>query len=284
MLLAMATASALAFARSAGAEDAKPKRLAILPSALGGETAHVPAADQLFEAAARGARLRPDLEIVPYNDLFVAGTDSLAGIVRDCGADVRCASNALLQSKVDLGLRVIVNLALDPPVLIANTIDPHAEKVAHESIVELDKNTALIEAIERAASGVLDAAHFARGGRIAIAVTPADAKLTLPPGARADGEGYVVSAGRHEVKAAKEGFLPQSESVVVLAGEERAVNLVLSPTESSGIAWPWWIAGAGAVVLGASAIALVVASPFSSHGNHDCLCITSAATPCTHCQ
>src|SRR5262249_36962234 len=90
-LLGVAVGLALAVV---SAEPAK--RLAIMPSALGGDSASAPSADQLFESASRGARLRPGLEIVAYNELFVSNTDSLAGIVRDCGTDMKCASRALL--------------------------------------------------------------------------------------------------------------------------------------------------------------------------------------------
>jgi hypothetical protein len=68
----------------------------------------------------------------------------------------------------------------------------------------------------------------------------------------------------------------------LIAGEERELKLILNavPQASGGSGWAWWLAGAGVAVLGASAIAFAVASPFSSRGGHDCLCITTAASPC----
>jgi hypothetical protein len=270
---------------AAGAQESTPRRLAILPSVLASErpgARPAPGTDQVFEGAARAARLRPGLEIIPYNDLFVAGPESLTSVIHECGADERCVSSVLRQSKVDLGLIVIVNLVLDPPVLIAELIDAHAERASNESSVDLDGKTALHDALEKSVNRVLDASGILRAARIKIAVTPDGAKLTLPPSARSDGDGFVVAAGPQHIRATREGYEPADAFIVAVPGEEQDVRLVLEPSkDAESSVWPW-LAG-GAVLVGATAVALAVGLSISGKSGHDCLCITPPSNPCIRC-
>src|SRR5207237_5886032 len=121
-------------------------------------------------------------------------------------ADLGCASRALEQAHVDLGLRVIVNLALDPPILIINVIDAKAQKSLGESVADIDVKKPLAEALEKGVDDALNSAGFRVGGRLRVAATPDGCRIKVGAGARPDPRSpseFLLPAGRYDVEVTR---------------------------------------------------------------------------------
>ena len=249
-----------------------PERLAILPAVVEGSFGRAGAVE-LFELVAKAADFRQGLEIVPYNALFLEGVEPVATTVRDCGSDLPCIARALAAAGIDLGLRVIANFALDPPLITMNLIVE--EKVIREVIDELDDRS-LASILEGATELLLW--KYARGGRLAIEVSPSDAAVTIDPPA----PDKVMAPGRYRVAATREGYAPDAVEVEIAAGAEQQVRLALAPLpeESSIVESPWLWTGVGAGVVAIVAAVLIATNPFSRSPTEGIVCVTTPSGAC----
>ncbi len=245
-------------------------RLALLPAIVAGPYGNT-TTTELFDAAFRAADFRQGLDLLSYNAVFVDGAEPIATTVRDCGSDVPCIAKALDAAHVDLGLRAIANFALDPPLLTLTLIGEGS--TLGEAVVEVDQ--ALDDAVMDATAKLLE--RYPRGGRIAVAVTPPDALVTIDPAASG-----VVAAGTYHVRAAKDGFTSREVEVQISEGEEKRVDLALDPivAESSIVESPWLWTGIGAGVVAIVAVVLIATNPFSHGPDEGTACITTPAGGC----
>jgi hypothetical protein len=250
---------------------AAPQRLAILPATVEGPYGSVTAV-QLFEEVAKSADFRVGIELVPYNALFVEGVEPIATTVRDCGSDVPCIARALRLARIDLGLRVIANFALEPPLITLNLIAE--ERVVAEDLAELDGP--LAEVLARSTEKILRS--YPRGGRLSVEVSPLDAAVTISP----PPNGSVIAPGTVQVTAAKDGYLPRTTSVAIAEGTEQSVRLVLDPVpeEASVVESPWLWAGVGVGVAAIVTVVLVVTNPFSREPEEGIVCVTTPMGGC----
>ncbi|MFO0562004.1 MAG: PEGA domain-containing protein [Polyangiales bacterium] len=98
--------------------------------------------------------------------------------------------------------------------------------------------------------------------RISLAVTPAQARVSLDGVDRGDVRSFDVQPGRHELSLRAEGFLPLDRAVDVRLGQALSLDLSLSRRPATPITqspWFWTAIGAGAVAT--IAVVLVVAVP-----------------------
>ncbi len=255
-----------------------PERLAILPATVEGPYGAAATA-ALFEVVSKAADFHQGLELVPYNALFVDGVEPIATIVRDCGSDTHCIARALRLARIDLGLRVIANFALDPPLITLNLIGSADERVIGESVVELEDRS-IAEVVAGATERLLDSGSFAPGGRLMVDVEPLDAAVEVQPPAAAN---TVIAPGRYRVRAAKDGYLERAVDVELAAGAEERVRLALEPVPAPSLVespWLWTGVGVGVAVIGAVAAVLIVTKPFAKAPSDGDLCIATRAGGC----
>lgn len=301
------------------ATAAPARRIAILPAVLTGPSAEgAPSPERVFEHAAAVTRGFVELETLEYGALVIEGESSLGRAVRDCASDLRCIGRALAERDLDLGLRVIVNLAIEPPLLTLGLIpraappgagtplDPDPLEGAPEAALELAGPGALEAELSHATERLLLDAGLTRGARLTILVSPPEARLTVRARARALRERprdagaepapsspaareqtFVVAPGRVAVAAELEGHEAAAGEVDLAAGTDGRLELHLAPSSSSpeaGGGPPWlWIAG-GALAAGAAAALIVVAAdPFGGPEGPGCLCITTTSGGCAPC-
>lgn len=285
-----AGAVALLAGLAAGTAHAEPPhrggRLAILASVLSPARADGSALreGELFDAAARAAALRPGLETIPYDELLGDAARPLPSEVRECGADLRCAAAALRRAGADLGLRVLVNQAVDPPLLVTTLFDAGGAERDPESVVELERDRAVAPAAEHALASLFERAGFSLGGGLRIAVHPGDANLSLQgrpldPAARI---ALVLAPGRYEIQAQREGYASGRAEAVVLSGQTVQIAIDLAPEApaSGGAPWLWIALAAGAVVAGGATF-LALGPLSGGHGEHACVCVTTPESPCS---
>ena len=257
----------------------KGARVAILPGAHGEAD---PA--EVYQEVARSAGLHLGLELVPYNQLLVEGPEPLAGAVRACASDVACRGRALASHELDLGLRAIVNFAIDPPLVSLSVVNASPPRVLTESLSELAGDTTLAEVLRREAATLLDRTGFPRAGRITVSVRPVDAILHVEGAKESEQPGvFIVPAGRWEVRAERAGYTPAQATVEVAAGAEAPLALVLE--ERPGVTsspWFWAAVGVAAAAIATTTV-LVATDPFAAPPSTGCVCITTSAGGCTPC-
>lgn len=269
LLLALVTASSAVYAQ--------PKKLAILPAVVEGAHGQV-STTELFEIVQREADFRKGLDLLSYNALFIDGVETIAKTVRECGSEVPCIAKAMALANIDLGLRVIVNFAIEPPLITFNLIDAKDQKVIAESLAEQDER-ALAGILRDQTADLLDKGNYTRGGRLMLDVKPPDARVDIRPTGVV---GAVVDVGKYQVTATKEGFHAQTVDVDVRAGEEALATLLLEqiPPEPTIVESPWLWTAVGVAVVGGVAAVLIATDPFSKDPTTGTLCVTTAQGSC----
>lgn len=274
------------------------RRLAILPTIVEGQSGKSEAS-RVFDELAHAAELRVGIELVSYNELFVDGAETIASTVLACGSDMGCISRALRNARIELCLRAIVNFAVSPPLVSLSLIEGPGARILAESVVETD-DTAPLESRLRFADGaaaMLDGAGFPRGGRIAVAVEPGDAKLVVRDcttgqvfaAETKNAAFFVLPAGCYEMEATRDTYEPSKARVDVVAGEVSKAHLSLRPVavaEDSGgvLSSPWFWAIAGGVAIAGGAAVLLATDPFGkSDTAPPCFCVVTANTVCPPC-
>lgn len=251
------------------------EKLAVLPSIVEGPYGKAETLE-LFDVVSKEADFRQGLAIASYNAIFVDGTEPVATTVRDCGSDVPCIALALRNAGIDLGLRVIANFALEPPLLTFNLVRSSDGSIVAESLGELGA-VSLADVLVEQTKLLLDRT-FHRGGRLEVQVTPQDALVTIDP----PRSGGVFAPGTYRVSASKEGFLPRTEDVVVRELETATARITLETAPEASSIWesPWLWTAVGVVVVGVTVGALVATDPFSKDPTTGTVCITTVNGTC----
>jgi hypothetical protein len=263
----------------AGAPPASKGKLAILTAVTAG--AHgstTPAA--VYERLAAAIRFRPELELIPYNDLLIDGDDSLATSVRDCGSDIACITFQLKNASVAFGLRIAVNFELDPPLVSMLLIDTAKRAVTAEAIGEA--KVELPAVLEQLAKKLLDDAGFVAAGLVFVNVDPAGAEISIPTAhLRELGPPpvFVALPGVHEARAKSADHLDGTARVLVREGLEHQVHLVLEEEPRFlGSALFWGVIVAA--VVGGTVATLIATDPFSR--DVGCICIVRPDGTCAN--
>jgi hypothetical protein len=259
LILCATTASAPA--RAAGPEPAA--RLAVLPIVVAGDEGSASISD-LHGAVASSARLRPGLRVLTAEELFLASQEGVLEKVRDCGSDVACIGARLRSLETQLGLVVLLNFQLAPPLLSLRLLDAEAGRELGRAVGELaadeSRGTGLSARLASETASVLERAGFREGALLRVEVEPETAAITIDGAERERGAPniFILAPGPHTIEARLDGHDPARASSVLARGEEQRVRLWLEP-QTSLFASPWFWTIVGAVAVGSAVTAAALA-------------------------
>ncbi len=257
-----------------------PKRLAVLP-VLEGDAPGL-SVGEVFRGVDRGASARP-VRPMSVDAYFFQDGRELSNRALSCGGDTQCLADALAVFRADLGLVVIANAALDPPLLSLVLLESATREVVGDRHGTWTADAPFAEQLSGLLAGLLDDAGLRQLGFLEVLVEPASAVVRVGDGWPAD-EGaahrYTLPPGPYPVRADASNHQRAERAVEVRPGELTRVELRL---ESSGslTSSPWFWGGVVAVVAaGAAATIVALGQPPSG-----CLCVTSAGEgPCVVCR
>jgi hypothetical protein len=244
-------------------------RLAILPSVVqGGPDTMTPI--QIVETIAQALDRRPTLALVTSSELLAGTADPLISTAERCGSDLECIRDRVRPSEIDLALRVVINHAVDPPVVSLHLIDAASAKLITEKFGGGAGD--LRASLTRLAQELLDDAGHPEGARIRIALSPPDAEVIFPGARRIGPDLFLVAPGAHRIEAKRGGHLPGAQEVTVERGVDRKVELTLIAEPEPIVASPWlWVGVAAGAAVIAGVVVIAVVNPFRS----DRLCLTT---------
>lgn len=262
----------------------EPRRLAILPAIVPGPYGQS-TLESIHGGLAAAAEFRLGLSVASFNEIQVHGAEPVAAAVRGCGSDPACAARALRLSGYDLGLQVIANFALDPPLVTVALLEVASGTNRGEVVVELSAGEPLVERVAKEANVILDRAGHPRGGRLRIETSPADSTIIVG-GRRPDaGERgiYTVPAGAQRVEVMHAGFVTEVRDVEVPPGQWIELQFRLNPVqveERSLLASPWFWGVVGVVALSAATATVLVVT---HEPTPSCLCVSTPTSSCGAC-
>lgn len=268
----------------ATAPEVPASRLAILPAVVPGPYGQAKL-ESLHASLSEAAAFRVGLSVASYNEIQVDGAETIAAAIRTCGSDPNCAARTLRLSGYQLGLQVITNFALDPPLVTVALIDVAAGNNVGEVVVELSTGESIEERVAKEAAILLDQTQHRRGGRVVVEVSPQDSTVVLAgarptPGTRHD---YTLLPGRYRLEVLHQGFVSDTRELEVVAGQAQAVSVQLSAVvveEAPLLASPWFWGALGVVVVGAATATVLVVT---HEPTPSCLCIGAAGGVCGAC-
>ncbi len=234
----------------------EPRRLAVLPVLLGPKDTLSEA--EVFAAVTDAARLRP-VRVMTLDDYFFNDGQELADRALACGQDTRCIARQLTPFRSELGVVVIVNRELDPPLLGLILVDTAEGDAVGEQHQEVARPDLLMEALRTRFSALLDAAQMPRAGELFVKTEPPGAQIMVAGGIqpeRGSPNLWTLPPGRYAVKAEATGYSSAGQEVLIQAGQRNTVELRLDP-EKSILSSPWLWVGVGLVAAGAVAATAV---------------------------
>jgi hypothetical protein len=253
---------------------AAPTRLAVLPVLSGpGVTASM-----VFSTIDDAAALRTGLRVMSIDDYFFHEGGALANRALACGQDTACIGAQLEPFQADLGLVVVIDVEITPPLLSLILIDTKKREVVDEHYAQVEGDREALFSRLRAESGaMLDRRGYARSGRLLVRTTPAKAEVKIA-GQRADigtPNQFTLPPGTYAVEASAEGYEAASGNAVVTSGATTELPLSLAPmTSFLDSPWPWIV---GATVVVGAAVAVGVAAGSTTEA---CVCFVTADVAC----
>lgn len=279
VLGALLTGLLLGATRPADASS-KVAALAVLPIIVEGPHGEA-SLSSVYGDVAAAANLRLGLRLISAEEIFVASSNDLASRVSNCGSDTSCIANRLRAFDARYGLVVVVNLALEPPLMSLQLLDTDERTMVAESLGELTPEHGTISnAVRARAAEVLERAGYILAGRIIVDATPPAAIIEIP-GATADigaPHRFTVAPGRYEVTAHLEGHHPASGVASAKAGEE--VKLSLSLEAESSVVEQWWFWA----LIGVAAAGGATAAVLGTRSTSRCVCATLGGVGCEPCE
>lgn len=255
----------------AAAQDSGPERLAVLPILVGAAALAEPR--PVFSWVERAADLRPGLRPMTIDDYYFHEGDRLAREVLSCGSDGPCMASRLRPFGARLGLVVVVNGELSPPLVSVLLLDGAEGKITSEWAGQVAAE-GLADAVTTQARLALDKAGFQQAGRLKVRVQPRQASLrvgedTLPDLGTPDT--FTLMPGRYAVQGLAEGHRSGTVEADVRAGETVWVDLELAEETGSWVSSPWFWVGASVVAAGVAAG--VTAAAVGGGGDQTCVCV-----------
>lgn len=272
--------AALLFLLSANPDGHDPaNRLALLPIVTEGPHGEA-SLSSIFDDVAAATSRRLGLRLISYEEMFAVSQDGLGTSVLECGPDTECIASRLRSFNARMGLVVILDFSLDPPVVSMQLLDTDAGERVADAVGELPPNDpARISAGIRAKTEeVLERGGYVLAGKIAVDVEPPNAVIRLAGGVEPDTgtpNVFTLAPGRYVVTASAEGYEPGELEAQVTGGSSSHVTLQLSK-RSSIIESPWLWIGVGAVVAGGVTAGVLLGTQKSER----CLCLTLEDVPC----
>ena len=258
-----------------------PQPFAVLPIILAGPHGSA-TLSSVLGAVDRAARWRPGLRMLSTEEMFVASSGGLDARVRDCGSDTECIVERLGAFDARLGLVVMLNFVVQPPLLSLQLLDTGARTLVADAFGELDTQGADPSSeISRRASALLEQAGFHQGGRIVVDVAPPRALIFLEPAFDPEpglANTFIVPPGIYRVAARSDGHREAATRIAVVPGGQARVNLELEAIESVTKQWWFWAVLAAAVAGG------VVAGAALLGPTTRCVCTTLGGVGCELCE
>lgn len=240
-------------------------------------------ASQVFKQVTDAADLRPTLRVMSIDDYYFHDGGELANRALACGADTACIARQLAPFDAQLGVVVIANLELEPPLLSVLLLSTAKERVIGENTAEVPAERVIASVLERT-SALFDEAGHPRSGRLVIDAEPGRATVTVEGIAAKSNPGqsnaFTLPPGDYRALASLEGYEPGRTNATVKSGETTSVRITLEK-ETSILESPWFWVISSAVVVAAGATAAGVALS----GNERCFCVVTAdRQDCSVCQ
>jgi hypothetical protein len=265
-------------ARAAGSATEPAARLAVLPILVAGDEGSASSSD-LHGAVASSARLRPGLQVLTAEELFLASQEGVLERVRDCGSDEACISERLQSMGAQLGLVLLLNFQLAPPLISLRLLDAEAGRELGRSVGELaaaeSSGSGLGARLASETASLLERAGFRQGGLLRVEVEPETAAISIDGVERERGTAnvFVLAAGPHTIEARLDGHDAALASAVLARGEEQRVRMRLE-RQTSLFASPWFWTILGAVVVGSAVTVAAV-----TYDRPESVCFSAAGQP-----
>ena len=238
-----------------------PERLAVLPVLLDADA--VADVDEVFDAVRTAAHLRTGLRPMTVGEYYFHGGQELAKRSLACGPDPACIARELRPMDARLGLLVLVNGELEPPLVSLILLDAQQGEVVGEWAGRVAGGRGAVRAtVVSRSSALLDAQGFLQSGRLRVRAQPAQAALMVDDAVPPDlgtADTFTLPPGPHRLVATAAGHAPRALEVQVRPAEVTDVDLALTP-EASVLSSPWLWVGAGVLAAGVAASVAVVAT------------------------
>ncbi|MBI4820263.1 MAG: hypothetical protein HY791_28600 [Deltaproteobacteria bacterium] len=266
-------------AGTSSAQTRRNDRLAVIPIVIGSAQGDVNMSS-VFDDVSSAASNRLGLGLISFEEI-----ESRSGVsdrIRDCGSDEKCIADRLRAFDARMGLVVVVNGALSPPLLSLNMIDTEElRSMASDAGQIKPEEGSVSSAIRTRAAKIFEGAGYIRGARVIVEADPPRALITLGEGVEPD-KGtpnvFTVTPGTYVVKATLEGFSSAEGKVEAKSGEDARVALRLEE-QTSTFESPWFWGAIGLAVVGGAAAAAIALRETTY-----CLCVTLGDSGCEKCQ
>ena len=239
-------------------------------------------ASAIFRLVSKQTQLRKTLRLISIDEFFFKDGGSQADGALACGSDTRCLARQLTPYRADLGLVVIVNGQLSPPLVGVLTLDTQQERLIAERYTQAPPDR-LWSVLSKTVAEHLDQAGHPAWGRLDVLVEPPGATISLSPSFAPEiGRPYsfLVPPGSYRVRAFMEGHSDSEARAEVRGGTAHNVSLTLDEIDR----WyesPWIWVGAAAVVAAAVTVTVVSLTPGETS---TCGCVITSDQPmCPPC-
>lgn len=265
---------------------AKDKRrvdkLAVLPIIIPGPHGQASLSSVIDDVSAASG-LRVGLRLISQEEIFVQGSGDLGSKVRECGSDTACIANKLRAFDARLGLVVVANLVIDPPLISLQLMDTDERRMVGQSIGELDvaADKTVSGAVRRRAAEIFETAGYLRAGRLLVQAEPPSATIAVAGGFEPNvgtPNVFTLPPGKYEVRADKDGYERASGVADVVGGSQATLRLSLAEKTSVVKSWWFWTI-IGVAVAGGTTAAVVATRPTTR-----CLCVTINGIGCEVCE
>ncbi len=265
------------------------KELAIFPAVFDGPYGEA-SAGQVFNATFEALGIRLDVEPLSYESMFLTGATSHVTAAARCGSDQACIVRVLEEAGATLGLRTIVNFALDPPLLTLELISTDPSIRGHQAVHDTG-GIAWQQSLTVAVRALVDKQGLSPAGRLRVRADPS-ATISLPDSPTAIREGrdrFRAAPGQHRVWVVAPDGREASVHALVTAHRSTEVAVELpplvasAPPEGSILTSGWFWTGVGVAAVGAASTALVLSHALDGPGPPACLCVTTVDHPCGTC-
>ncbi len=237
---------------------------------------------EVIDAVARAARFRKALRVLNPEQMYAAQDAGLAQKVRDCGPVDACIASRMRYFDARMGLVVIVDSSLNPPLLNLRLLDTDSGKLLADKIVEAQAGRELPAQVSNYAGELFDVSGHPKIGRLLVTPSPGKTKISfvgVGPQPKPGQLRFELSPGQYQIKAQAEDYLPQTHQVNVLLGQEQHLELTL---EQEQVWWksPWFWGISGATLVAGAVTSAVLLSQDQS----PCVCLTHNGKGCEICS
>jgi hypothetical protein len=211
------------------------------------------------ERVAKAAAWRPTLLLLGTEELFVRDVGDTGARLKNCGADEACLAGELARISVHLGILIIVNTEVSPPVLAIRALDVDNRKIVEGAVGALEPDEAtLADAVTQRSRKIFDRLGHLEAARLVVTTIPETNDVIIDPAPifRPSTNSYWLKPGRYRLSV-RAGIEPaQQREIEVVGGRELVLEIDLRPQESLSES-PWLWIGVGAAVLIAASVVTI---------------------------